>query len=168
MVSVSKLGAAENAPGGAISISASGRKLLFESAANNLDPADSHLGIDVYLRDRKLHTTTLVSRAPLALPANGDSTRPEISGNGRWAAFISYASNLVDGDGNGFADVFRRDLVQGVTTRVSISSDGVEGDGDSAEGHLCRDGSLVVFSSRADNLVAGPTNGLGVVALHKP
>jgi Tol biopolymer transport system component len=168
MVSVSKLGADENAPGGVVSISASGRKLLFESNANNLDPADSHIGTDIYLRDRKLHTTSLVSRAPLGLPANGDSMRPEISGNGRWAAFISHASNLVAGDGNGFTDVFLCDLKQGLTTRVSISSDGVEGNGDSSEGHLCRDGGLVVFGSRADNLVAGPTNGLGVVALHKP
>jgi Tol biopolymer transport system component len=168
MVSVSSLGASENGPGGAVSISASGRMVLFESAANNLDPADSHIGFDIYLRDRKLHTTTLVSCGAPGLIADGESLGPVISGNGRWAVFNSRATTLVAGDGNGVMDVFRRDLKQGVTTRVSVSSDGVEGDADSSEGHTCRNGGLVVFSTLADNLVAGPTNGLGVVALHKP
>jgi Tol biopolymer transport system component len=168
MVSISNFGVPENSAGGAVSISASGRKVLFESAANNLDPADGHLGFDIYLRDRKLHTTSLVSRALPGLLADGESLGPVISANGRWAVFDSRATDLVAGDGNGVMDVFRRDLKQGVTTRVSVSSDGVEGDGDSSEGHTCRDGGLVVFSTLADNLVLGPTNGLAVVALHKP
>src|SRR5512143_103594 len=52
------------------------------------------------------------------------SNQPSISGNGRYVAFTSDATNLVDGDTNGFSDVFVRDLDKGTTVRVSVAGDG--------------------------------------------
>lgn len=55
-----------------------------------------------------------------------NSWAPSISANGRFVAFTSEASDLVPGDTNGFADVFVRDVVAGLTTRVSVDSQGKE------------------------------------------
>src|SRR5436309_246808 len=52
-----------------------------------------------------------------------------ISADGRYVAFDSYASNLVAGDTNGTYDIFVRDTVSGSTTRVSVASDGTQGNG---------------------------------------
>jgi HYR domain-containing protein/IPT/TIG domain-containing protein/WD40 repeat protein len=82
-----------------------------------------------------------------------------ISGDGRYVAFDSDASNLVAGDTNGRTDVFLRDRQTGTTTRVSVSSGGVEGNGNSARAAISSDGRWVVFRSTATNLVAGDTNG---------
>ena len=86
-------------------------------------------------------------------------SRPFLSANGRYAAFTSRAPNLVEGDRNGMSDVFVHDLVTGRTTRVSVSADGEEANGDSFVSGISADGRVVAFTSLADNLVAGDTNG---------
>lgn len=96
--------------------------------------------------------------------ANGDinqtmPTRQTISSDGRYVAFASMASNLVPGDTNGGNDVFVRDLVEGETTRVSVSSSGAQ----TFPTHpqwalnlaLNATGSVVAFTSTAPNLVPG-------------
>ena len=67
-------------------------------------------------------------------------------------------SNLVPGDTNGTFDVLVHDRVTGTTTRVSVASDGTEGDSFSANAALSADGRVVAFRSRALNLVPGDTN----------
>src|SRR5436309_2731450 len=62
---------------------------------------------------------------------NGASSTPSISGNGRFVAFSSDASNLVAHDANHARDIFVRDLVGGSTRLVSVSSAGLEGNADS-------------------------------------
>ena len=77
-------------------------------------------------------------------------TFPVFSGNGRFVAFTSPAANLVDGDTNGVRDVFVRDLLTRTTTRVSVGSDGHQGDADSYwSASLNYDGTLVAFGSQA-------------------
>lgn len=128
---------------------------------------------DVFVRDRLRGTTTRVS-APgaLAAEANGPSAFPAISPDGRFVAFTSLASNLVPGDTNGAADVFLHDRRTHQTTRVSVDSHDLEGNGDSAAGDdgleppvVSRDGRLVAFASFATNLVPGDTNGTADVFL---
>lgn len=88
--------------------------------------------------------------------SRSDSTA--ISGDGRYVAFQSAASNLVSGDTNGRTDVFVRDLQTGQTQRMSVSSSGAQGTGNSGYPDLSDDGRYVIFISRARNLASGDTN----------
>ena len=81
-----------------------------------------------------------------------------ISANGRYVAFHSYASNLVPGDGNGQPDVFVHDRKKGLTTRLSVNSAGVEGNGQSYGPSISANGRYVAFRSYASNLVPGDGN----------
>jgi archaellum component FlaF (FlaF/FlaG flagellin family) len=102
--------------------------------------------------------TTRVSVASDGTEGNGDSWAPSISADGRYVAFTSRASNLVPGDTNGTWDVFVHDRVTGQTTRVSVASDGTEGNGASEFPSISADGRYVAFISEASNLVPGDTN----------
>jgi Tol biopolymer transport system component len=100
-----------------------------------------------------------VSVASDGTPGNGASDTPKISGNGRYVAFASDASNLVPGDGNGRTDVFVHDLQTGTTELVSQrASDGPQG-GTSTSPAINRDGRYVAFKSTSTNLVPNDTNG---------
>ncbi len=100
-----------------------------------------------------------VSVDSLEVEGNSNSFRPSISGDGRYVAFASRASNLVAGDTNGSDDIFVRDTVNATTTRVSVSIAGVEGNNNSFRPSISGDGLFVAFGSRASNLVAGDING---------
>ncbi|MEN4030122.1 MAG: hypothetical protein PQ975_05955, partial [Methanobacterium sp.] len=104
------------------SISIDGRYIAFSSYASNLVAGDINGHKDVFVRDRLLNTTTLVSVSSTGEQGNGDSSQPSISADGRYVAFTSYATNLVTGDTNGVSDVFVRDLLLNITERVSVSS----------------------------------------------
>jgi hypothetical protein len=60
---------------------------------------------------------------------NGASRAPALDHSGRYAVFESLASNLVNGDTNGVADVFLRDGSAGATTRVSVAANGTQANG---------------------------------------
>ena len=84
-----------------------------------------------------------------------------ISADGRFVVFASWASNLVPGDTNGTKDIFVRGMRSGITTRVSVATDGTQGNGWSGDSAISADGRYVAFDSWATNLAAGDTN-------HKP
>src|SRR5436309_2098104 len=86
---------------------------------------------------------------------NSTSERSAISADGRFVAFASGADNLVPGDTNFRSDVFVHDRQTGSTVRVSVASDGTEGDGDSDWPTITPDGRFVAFESGADNLAPG-------------
>ncbi len=142
------------------SISASGRLVAFDSRSSNLVPGDANGAADVFVKDRKTGTVTRVSVDSDGNQGNSDSFRPFLSANGRFVAFYSSATNLVPGDTNGAYDVFVHDLRTGTTTRVSVDSDGNEGNGESSEPVVTPNGRLVAFISGASNLVPGDTNGV--------
>lgn len=83
------------------------------------------------------------------------SSDPAISADGRYVIYTSDADDLVAGDTNGVADVFRFDRVTGETIRVSVASDGTEADAASYRPVVSDDGDVIVFSSAATYLVAG-------------
>src|SRR5262249_39371460 len=98
-------------------ISASGRYIVFQSAATNISPTgDGNNASDVFVRDIVSGTTILVSVANgSSQPADKASDTPSISSDGRYVAFHSKADNLVSNDTNGQDDVFVRDLQTNTT-----------------------------------------------------
>ena len=87
----------------------------------------------------------------------GNSNLAAVGGAGRFVAFESGAWTLVDGDGNGTTDVFLRDTAAPSTERISVSSTGIEGNGESTHPSVSEDGRFVAFVSSARNLVIPPT-----------
>ncbi len=145
-----------------------GRYIAFSSWASNVVPGDTNNGFDVFLHDRLTGTIERVtvdsSGNEGGNPASGAST-VSLSSDGRYVAFDSEYPNLVPGDTNAMPDVFVRDRVVGVTQRVSVSSSGAQGNERSFTPSMSADGRYVVFDSRASNLVAGDTNGVGDIFL---
>lgn len=92
--------------------------------------------------------------------ANGASTAPSISYDGRYVAFQSLADNLVPGDDNATFDVFVRDRITGVVSLVSIGLQGGVGDGESYMPVISPEGEFVRFTSQARNLVPADSNGM--------
>jgi Tol biopolymer transport system component len=149
------------------SISADGRYVIFYSNAHALAPdcaaADT---FNVYLRDRQAGTTTLLTCGYDGYPANGHSEYPTLSEDGKWAAFHSDASNLVEGDTNNLTDVFLYDIQNQQTFRVSVASDGSQATSYSDLAAISADGRFVGFYSYASNLVEGDTNNTADVFVH--
>jgi Tol biopolymer transport system component len=150
-------GQTANGPSGltSYSVSSDGRYVAFVSEADNLTANDTNQYWDVYVRDRVAGTNILVSVGLDGFAGNGNSTEPAISGNGRYVAFTSYATNLVTGDGNKVQDVFVRDLQAGTTVLASASTTGGFGNGYSYSPGISTDGRYVLFRSTANNLASG-------------
>jgi Tol biopolymer transport system component len=104
--------------------------------------------------------------APASEPSNGSSGVAAISADGRYVAFESSASNLVDGDGNSADDIFVRDRVAGTTRRVSVGPQNLEANASSAGPAISADGRFIAFTSLASNLVSGDTNDERDVFVH--
>ncbi len=157
-----------NGPSYGPDLSGDGRLVAFTSQASNLVPGDSNQSSDVFVRDRQAGTTTRVSVGPGGIQGNSTSDGRSISRDGRLVAFVSFASNLVPGDANGTSDVFVHDRRTRTTRRVSVASDGTEGNNGVADGSsLSADGRFVVFASYASNLVAGDADGTADVFAHE-
>ena len=148
------------------SVSADGSVVAFESSASNLVPGDTNGASDVFVRDRASGRTTLVSVDSAGAQGNEGSFTPSISADGRYVAFASDATALVDGDHNRAEDVFVHDRRTGKTVKVSVASDGRPGNGNSYSPAISADGRFVAFASEATNLVRGDTNGATDVFVH--
>lgn len=147
------------------SINADGRYVAF-SSNTRLVNTDTNFHEDIYLRDRVLNQTTWISVNSSGNGANFRSLEPSISANGRFIAFESEASNLVPDDTNGSSDIFVRDRILKKTTRVSVNTNGLQGNNRSTFAAISANGRYVAFTSRADNLVIGDTNGSADVFVH--
>ncbi|MPV87021.1 hypothetical protein GCU85_09820 [Cardiobacteriales bacterium ML27] len=145
------------------SISADGRYVAFYSSATNLVAGDTNGVADIFVHDTQTGNTTRVSVDSVGTEGDGLSQSPSISADGRYVAFTSNATNLVAGDTNGTLDIFVHDTQTGVTTRVSVDSNDIEGDSYSTGPSISADGRYVAFESYATNLVAGDTNNAGDV-----
>lgn len=148
------------------SITADGRYVAFESTASNLVAGDTNNSSDVFFRDTVAGTTSRISVSSNGDQGNGYSSSPSISADGRYVAFASQASNLVAGDVYGSADIFVRDILTNTTSRVSVSTTGLPGNGASSGPSICAGGRYVAFFSAATNLVLGDTNGFVDVFVH--
>lgn len=142
------------------------RYIVFQSNSDNLTLNDLNGKWDIFLRDRHLGETFLVSANYAGEAGNDDSCRPSVSADGRYVAFDSCASNLVPDDTNGNWDVFIHDLFTNNTVRISVDSLGSQGNGDSYRPSISGDGRYVSFYSFASNLVSQDNNGCRDVFVH--
>ncbi|HEY5909147.1 MAG TPA: hypothetical protein VJA21_00935 [Verrucomicrobiae bacterium] len=141
-------------------LSADARVVALECNDGNLVAGDNNHAWDVFLRDLATGNIEMISAREATLPSatpNGPSTITpySISSDGRFFAFSSTADNLVLNDTNGWRDAFVRDAYNGVTTLVSVATNGASADNFSSEPAISADGRYVVFTSSADNLTTG-------------
>lgn len=150
-----QVGGASLAP----AISSDGRFVAFLSSASNVVTGDTNGTSDIFVRDLVAGTTERMSVSSAGQAANGSSSKPAISGDGRYVAFLSAASNLVGDDTNGVQDVFVRDRVSRTTERVSVPTAGGQANDSSFGMDISGDGRFVTFDTNATNLVSGDANG---------
>ncbi len=144
-------------------LSANGRYVAFVSHATNLAKTDKNDQGDVFVRDLKRGKTQRISLGRRGAEPNCGCFHPVISGNGKFVAFSSFATNLVRRDRNESADVFLRDIKKRKTTRLSVGPKGTEANGDSYQPSISASGRSVAFASDATNLAKGDDNGLADV-----
>lgn len=127
------------------SISANGKSVAFESYATNLVPIDTNKVRDVFVWNYDTNTVTAVSDAPGGIEANSECFEPAISGNGRYIAFSSSASNLTSGvDGNSTVNLFLKDMQSGTVTLISRDPKTQKGGGGSRPS-ISEDGNRIAF-----------------------
>ncbi len=148
------------------SLTPDGRFVTFSSKAQNLVAGDLNGFTDIFVRDLQTGITTRESLDSNGAEANSNSGFPCLSADGRYVAFRSFANNLVAGDTNAAADDFVRDRQTGVTTRVSVATNGTQADADVWIPRISNDGRYVAFDSYASTLVAGDTGGFSDVFVH--
>jgi trimeric autotransporter adhesin len=160
------------------SINSDGRYVAFQSAATNLVPGPASGFQDIYLRDTCLGSappgctpsTSRISVTYDGSPTNGHSRDSSISGDGRFVAFDSQATNILPGTsicGGLSSCVFLRDTCNGApagcspsTTSIAVATDGATASGGSP--WVSSGGRFVAFASGATNIVSG-TSSLGGV-----
>ena len=157
-VSVSSSGGQGNDHSSGGYITPDGRYIGFGSDAWNLVDGDTNWEDDVFVHDRQTGETIRISITSSGDQGDGPSYGGLLSADGRYAAFLSYATNLVPRDLNGYWDIFIHDRESGETRRVSVSSAGDEANWDCYGPDISADGRYVVFESNASNLVPGDLN----------
>jgi Tol biopolymer transport system component len=138
------------------SISADGRYIAFVTSSDDLAPGIDSQYNDILRVDRQDGSFARVTRAFGGLPANYPSESPAISGDGRWVAFASTASNLVAPSTTpGRRHIYLADMSNGFVELLSRSGGFVEGDRDSLAmepNAMSSDGTRLVFASGAENI----------------
>jgi Tol biopolymer transport system component len=160
LVSAARGGGSGNAASTNPSISANGRYVSYDSAATDLTSGRQAPQGGVFVRDLAAGKTELVSASTRGVPQN-KSVKAQfrqvssISGDGRYVAFDSDATNLVKGDANRRTDVFLRDRRRHTTVLVSENDAGFEGNNDSFFPTISSDGRMIAFESFASQLARG-------------
>jgi len=160
IASVATDGSQGNGPSLSPSITADARYVAFQSLAANLVFDDTNNVADIFVRDLVANTTERVCDQ---IQGNNYSYGPSISADGNFVAFTSAATNFVPHDTNNHLDVFVCNRQTGVIDLVSISTTGVQGNGDSVLPAISMDGRFVAFKSVASNLVPNDNNGVADV-----
>jgi Tol biopolymer transport system component len=135
------------------------RRFVFASSAPGIVPGDTNNKFDVFVRDTQAATTIRASVDSAGVEGNNTTAAAAISADGRFVVMQSASSNLVWGDTNNRDDIFVRDLVFGVTVRVSTSAAAIQADQVAWNPGISADGTRVVFHSPATTLVPSDTNG---------
>lgn len=152
-----------------VAISADGNKVMFSSRANNLvtGVTDTNGTDDAFLFDRISGATTLIASALGAATVTpfGGSFPVAISADGNRLVFESQANHIIAGmtDSNSSPDIFLFDRVSGITTLVSraMGSANTTANNDSDPLAISADGSYVLFSSLATDVLAGVNDSNG-------
>jgi Tol biopolymer transport system component len=160
-VDVSSAGEPARAQSMAPAVSADGRFVAFVSRADLTcrtgpacsEPSDRNGVADIYVRDTKMNSTTRITRGHARGDTDGPSYHPAISGDGRYVAFVSDASNLPAAGPARKGQIYLHDLFTGVTGLVSRTPGGRPANGPGAHPALSHDGSRIAFQSLASDLV---------------
>lgn len=181
LVSITSKDEQANHGSSAPTISADGRYVVYHSSARNLVPGDNKRSddsewnfSDVFLRDRELNKTEIISVNLESKPGNHPSFFGSVSGNGRYVAFASMATDLVKDypqtsiyvGGKGRVarrvDIYVRDRETNTTQLVSATADGAPGNHQSQAPKISTDGRYVSFQSAATNLVENAMPGVTI------
>lgn len=139
------------------------RYIVFDSAAALL-PEDQNPGRDLYLYDRTTQKFELITAEPNGISEPTSTyyyyNEARVSADGSQVVFGTQRPNLVTNDNNNAEDIFVRNRRLGVTERLSVNVQGVEGNSGSRNPSISADGRTVVFDSDATNLV--PNGAVGV------
>ena len=146
-------------------LSANGRYVTFYSGADNLVAGDTNGVWDIFMHDTQTGQTNLVSVSSNGEQGSYGSWDPAVSADGRYVVFTSSAY-LITEDTNDSTDIFVHDRQTGQTSRVSVNSNGTQGNNNSSESTLSADGRYVAFQSNASNLVTGDTTDSTEISVH--
>ena len=154
MVSAALDGTAGNSTSFIQDISSDGRFVTFVSSATNLIPNDVvDTEANVYVRDLASGTTELVSVGTDGTRANvGFFDVPSISADGRFVAFSTFDSLVLEDTLPFSLDIYLRDRQAGTTELISVNTDEAPGDGRSESPSVSADGRFVAFTSDSENL----------------
>lgn len=141
----------------AIRLSADGRWAVFYSGCNDLVGTDAHDYSDIFVRDLVNEKTIKVSVDLAGGESDGHSWNPQISGDGRYVAFTSEATDLISGDTNGLSDLFLRDLKEKTTTRINVQPNGAQLASATHNFGLAGNGAAIAFMTN-DKLLPEDTN----------
>ncbi len=139
-------------------LSADGLCVVFSSEATNAFLADANGVPDIWRQNRDTSVLERVSSTTSGQASDGASFSAVVSGDGRYVAFTSLATNLTLNDSNGFADVFRKDMDTGAVLLVSSAPDGLPANSVSFGPAISADGRYVAFLSAAGNIVNDDSN----------
>jgi Tol biopolymer transport system component len=159
LVSISLTGTSGNADSSSPAISGDGNIVAFSSRASNLVDDDQNGVEDVFVRDRGAGTTQRIS-VGVDGEANGASSFPRVSADGRFVVFQSQATNLVGDEDTPTADIFVYDRDSGATSKVSVPAAGGLANAASITPAISGDGTTVAFISSATNLIENDGNGV--------
>ena len=95
-----------------------GKFLVFTSAANNLVDADTAGNDDIFLMNLETKAVTRILASGGA-QGNGDASSPEITPDGKYIAYASESTNIVEGQGGVLQDIFLLNTQTGATIAVS-------------------------------------------------
>jgi len=166
LVSVDANGVAQE--GGNPVLSEDGNRLAF-STFWPLLASDTNNLWDIYVYDhaagglQRVSLTSTGGERNQGTESASRSVAPAISGDGRYVAYATTASNVVPGDTNGVQDVFVVDTQTGGVVRASVDGAGTQGNADSPTGQgerpaLSADGQWVAFTTSASNLGTPASN----------
>lgn len=151
------------------SIAYDGKRMAFYSQTSTLVSDDKNGLWDIFLWEEKNPQLKRISLTADGKERNqGEESvnrivAPSISGNGRYIAFATTASNMVPGDDKNFQDVFIYDVQTNTTIIASTTADGKFGNADSPIGQgekiaISYDGNYVAYSTKATNLGVPASN----------
>ncbi|PKP13915.1 MAG: hypothetical protein CVU08_02835 [Bacteroidetes bacterium HGW-Bacteroidetes-3] len=151
------------------SISYDGTRIAFYSHTATLVTDDNNGFWDIFLWEKNISKFKRVSLTADGKERNQGTesanriVAPAISGDGRYIAFTTTATNMVAGNINGYQDVYVYDINTGKTVIASNGANGISGNADSPieQGEkiaISFDGKWVAFSTKASNLGVPASN----------
>ena len=160
MTRVDEAADSQSKPGASMSpaISADGRYVAFASKADLTCAAGRHCPegnnfADIYVRDTRTNTIRRISHSVKGGEANGASYDPAISGNGRFVAFVSEATNLTRDVVRRGAQIYVHDLVSGATELITRTRGSRPANGNSLRPALSHGGERIAYQSLASDLL---------------